>query len=182
MALTNSVNSYTGGTNILAGTLQIQSATPGRLVRDAISSGGTLDLYGLSPSLANLSGGGVVTNSRPSTTSTLSTAYIGGAGNIPPPSRTVPGGLRRAFPMAGRSPSATRPMPSPGGSSVSGGTLAISADSNLGGVNSGVALNNGVLQFQGNTNFTLGGGRESPWPQFLNRRGTGPGGDDRRRG
>ena len=46
-----------------------------------------------------------------------------------------------------------------GGSTVNGGTLGISADGNLGSPASGVALNNGMLQLQGNTNFTLGSGR-----------------------
>ena len=37
--------------------------------------------------------------------------------------------------------------------------MGISADGNLGAPASGVALNNGMLQLQGSTNFTLGSGR-----------------------
>ena len=46
-----------------------------------------------------------------------------------------------------------------GGSTVTSGTLSVSANANLGGPASGVALNNSMLLMTGSTNFTLGSGR-----------------------
>ena len=96
LALANAGNSYYGGTNILAGTVQIQSATAlgSSTAPVTVASGASLDLNGLSPALANIAGGGVVTNSNSATTSTLSAAYAGGTASFARSFRTAPGRWR----------------------------------------------------------------------------------------
>ena len=80
LALGNAGNSYSGGTNVVAGTLQLQAATAlSSTSAVTVAGGAALDLNGISPSLANISGSGVVTNNNLSTTSTLTAAYVGGA-------------------------------------------------------------------------------------------------------
>jgi fibronectin-binding autotransporter adhesin len=58
------VNTYTGGTNILAGTLQVGSSTALGLNNLTLSSGGVLDLAGNSVTVKALNGSGMIGSSQ----------------------------------------------------------------------------------------------------------------------
>ena len=161
LAIGNTGNSYTGGTTIAAGTLQLQAAAALSSTSTVnIAGGAVLDLNGWSPALANLSGGGTVTNSKPYTTSTLSAAASGGAASFAAAIRDDgAGSVAVSVPNGGMLTLSNTANTFSGGLSVSGGTLGISADGNLGGPVSGVSLNNGTLLLGGSGSFTLASNR-----------------------
>ena len=162
LALGNSGNSYSGGTNVLAGTLQLQAAKAlSSSSAVAVAGGAALDLNGLSPALANLSGGGAVTN-KSSTTSTLNAAYVAGAASFAAIIQDGAGKVAVNVPSGGLLTLSNTANTYSGGTTVSGsaalsgGTLSVSADGNLGNGGS-LALNNGVLQ--ATAGFTLNSSR-----------------------
>ena len=159
LALSNAANTFGGGANVVAGTLQIRSSTALPSASSVTVGGGSVDLYGTSPTLATISGAGTATNNNPSTTSTLTAAYIGGTASYSAAIQDGTGKIVLYVPSGGMLTLSNTANTFSGGSSVGGGTLGISADGNLGGPASGVAFNNGTLQLQGNTNFTLGSSR-----------------------
>ena len=59
-------NSYTGGTTLSAGSLQLENTYALGAVGPLMVSGGTLDLCGYSPAVGAISGAGTITNSSPS--------------------------------------------------------------------------------------------------------------------
>ena len=79
----SAVNTYTGGTTVTAGSLQLSGAgtlggTSGGLT---VNTGGTLDLNGTSQSVGNLTGtGGTILDNNASTTSTLNIGTGNGTG------------------------------------------------------------------------------------------------------
>ncbi|MGO9109296.1 MAG: beta strand repeat-containing protein [Thermoguttaceae bacterium] len=160
LAIAGSSNSFSGGTTITAGTLQLQAATALNSTSGvSIANGAVLNLNGLSPSLANLSGGGTVTNGKPSTTSTLTAAYASGAASYAAAIQDGAGKVALNVPSGGSLTLCNTANTFSGGSTVSGGTLGISADGNLGGPASGVSLDDGTLLLGGSGNFTVASGR-----------------------
>ena len=133
LALSNSANTFGGGANVVAGTLQIRSSTALPSASTVTVGGGAaLDLYGSSPSLATISGAGTVTNNNPSTTSTLTAAYVGGAASYSAAIQDGAGKIALSVPNGGMLTLSNTANAFSGGSSVTGGTLGISADGNLG--------------------------------------------------
>jgi autotransporter-associated beta strand protein len=159
LAVSNAGNSYSGATNVLAGTLQLQGAgalnsTPSV----AITSGAMLDLNGLGPALANVAGSGAVTNGKLSSTATLSAAYAGGPASFAAPVQDGAGKVAVNVPSGGVLTLGNTANNYSGGTTISGGTLSVVADGNLGSGNGGIVLNNnGVLQAA--SGFTLNSGR-----------------------
>jgi len=154
----DSGSTYTGGTTISAGTLQMLAAATALSNSSGLSiaGGASLDLNGLSPVLPNISGAGVVTNGKLATTSTLSAASPTGSATYTAAIQDGAGYVAVNVP-SGNLLTVSNPVNAySGGTSVSG-TLSISADGNLGSPSSGVTLNNGTLQLNGN--FTVGSGR-----------------------
>ncbi len=170
LAVSNSSNSYKGGTNVLAGTLQIQAAAAlSSTSAVTVAGGAALDLNGFSPALANVSGGGAVTNNKLSTTSTLSAAYVGGAASYAAAIQDGAGKVAMYVPSGGALVLGNTANNYSGGTTVSG-TLSVSADGNLGSSGGSISLNNGVLQAA--SGFALNSGarshcwetRVSTWP------------------
>jgi fibronectin-binding autotransporter adhesin len=160
LALSNGGNLYSGGTSVAAGILRLQAVTAlGSTSPVTVAGGAELDLDGTSPTMANISGSGTVTNSALSTTSTLSAAYVGGTASFAAAIQDGAGHIALSVPSGGLLTLGNTANTFSRGVSVSGGTLGISADGNLGGPASGVALNNGTLLLGGSTSFTLGSGR-----------------------
>ena len=95
-------------------------------------AGPSLDLNGFSPALANVSGGGAVTNSKLSTTSTLSAAYVGAAASYAAAIQDGAGKVAMNVPGGGTLTLSNTANTYSGGTTVSG-TLSVSADGNLGG-------------------------------------------------
>ncbi len=149
LAISNAGNSYGGGTNVAAGTLQLQAATAVSSASAlAIAAGATLDLNGYSPTLPSISGSGssagTVTNSS-STTSTLSPAYSGGTAGYAAAIQDGAGQIALNVPSGGLLTLSNSANTYSGGTTVSG-TLSVAADGNLGASGGSVALTGGVLQ------------------------------------
>ncbi len=163
VAISNSGNTYSGATNISAGTLQLQAVQAlNSTSAVTVGSGAVLDLNGLSPLLANIAGGGTVANNKLSTTSTLSAAYTGGAASFAAAIQDGAGHVALAVPGGGLLTLSNTANTYSGGTTIaSGGTLGVSADGNLGA--GAVSINGGMLQatsgFTSNTgrNFAVGG-------------------------
>ncbi|MGA2256425.1 MAG: autotransporter-associated beta strand repeat-containing protein, partial [Thermoguttaceae bacterium] len=157
LAIVGSSNSYGGGTTVLVGTLQLQGAkTLSSTSALTVAGGASLDLNGFSPSLANISGSGAVTNSKPFTTSTLSAAYVGGAASYAAAIQDGQGQVAVNVPSSGLLTLSNTANTYSGGTTVSG-TLSVAADGNLGAGGGVVLLNSGVLQAA--SGITLGSGR-----------------------
>ena len=160
LALGSAGNSYSGGTNVAAGSLQLQAAAALSSTSPiTVAGGASLDLNGYGPSLANLSGNGIVTNSNSASPSTLSSAYVSGSASFAAAIQDGAGQIALAVPAGGMLALSNPANTFSAGASVTGGTLGITADGNLGGPTSGVSLNNGTLLLGGTGNFTLASGR-----------------------
>ena len=160
LALGSAGNSYSGGTNVAAGSLQLQAAAALSSTSPiTVAGGASLDLNGYGPSLANLSGNGIVTNSNSASRSTLSSAYVSGSASFAAAIQDGAGQIALAVPAGGMLALSNPANTFSAGASVTGGTLGITADGNLGGPTSGVSLNNGTLLLGGTGNFTLASGR-----------------------
>ena len=147
LAVSNSGNSFSGGTNVLAGTLQLKAAKAlSSTSAVTVYSGASLDLNGLSPTLANIFGGGGVTNGN-AATSTLSAAYVSGAASY---AAAIQGKIAVNVPAGGTLTLANSGNSYSGGTSLNGGRLSISSDGNLGAVPgspaSNLSLTGGTLQ------------------------------------
>ena len=154
LALGNAGNSYSGGTNVAAGTLQFQSATGiPNTSAVTVAGGASLDLNGLSPALANISGSGAVTNTKPATTATLNAAYNSGSASYGAAIQDGAGQVAVNVPGGGLLTLSNTANTYSGGTTVSG-TLSVSVSGNLGAGSGGLTLNNGVLQ--ATSGFTLG--------------------------
>ena len=168
--LLNANNTYTGNTTISAGTIQdgAENALPTGTIL-TVNANGTLDLNGYNQQIGGLDdggdgGGGNVTNSNTTTTVTLdvyddaldTSSFSGTISD----SGTSDGQLRLykegpgTLTLSGTNSYA-------GGTTIYGGTLSISGDSNLGNTSGvGVTIFDAVLEVTGNTT--------SPGGFFLN--------------
>ncbi len=154
LILNNPANSFNGA-NVAVGTLQIGAATAVSGT-SAVASGATLDLNGFSPVLPSIFGVGTVTNNKASTTVNLTSA-LGVSATY---AAAIQDGLGKVAlsVSAGSTLTLTSPNNSfSAGTTVSGGTLSVSADGNLGAGNGGLLLSDGVLQ--GAAACTLNSGR-----------------------
>ena len=139
--LTNTANSFTGGTTLTAGTLQLTAsslATTGELgsTSGQLSvNGGTLDLNGTSQSVGNLTGTGgtILNNGNGASTLTIGTGdATGGAyAGVLADNTTGTGTLALVKTGAGVATLSGNNTYS-GGTTVTGGALEVSADTNLG--------------------------------------------------
>ena len=162
LAVSNSDNSFSGGTTVAAGTLQLAGANALSSTSAVTIAGGTLlDLNGFGLALANISGGGSVTNTS-STTATLKAAYVGGTASFAAAIQDGAGKVAVGVPAGGLLTLSNTANTYSGGTTISsGGTLSVSADANLGA--GSVSINGGMLQatsgFTSNAgrNFALGG-------------------------
>ena len=144
-------NSYTGGTSIEGGVLQLggDHALPngGNLTVDA----GTLDLGGHNPTVATIGGSGLVTNSsgqgtitvNPATAATVNATIADGTGMV----GVVKAGNGSLVLNAANSYS--------GGTTVSGGTLQLGTAGALGSIDGALTVNAGTLDLNGQ-NTTVG--------------------------
>jgi autotransporter-associated beta strand protein len=153
--LLSGVNTYTGATNINAGTVQLGAAnaiSSNSAVN--VASGATFNLNGNSDAIGSLAGAGSVTlgtatlTAGADATSTTFSGVISGTGNL---AKTGAGNLT----LSGTNTYG-------GVTTISGGVLSISADSNLGAAPSSVSpakltLNGGTLQTT--ANMTLNSNR-----------------------
>ncbi len=138
-------NTYSGGTTVNAGTLQIRSSSnlgTGSVTFNGGILSGTATSLNLSRFIA-INGGGATFNQDVGTGLTLS-GSISGAGGL-----TKIGSGTLALTGAGSSTYG-------GGTFINGGTLQIAADFNLGGTSTGVTFNGGTLQ---STAASLASGR-----------------------
>ncbi len=145
LALSNTGNSYTGSTSILTGTLKLGASG---VIPDSsdvsISSGATLDLNAKSETIGSLAGAGTVLLSGSlmagaSGASTTFTGLLNGSGSF-----TKNGAGTFTLANTANTQSST---------SVTAGTLLISADGQLGTSAAPVTLNGGALRL--NAAFTL---------------------------
>ncbi len=159
LAIGNELVSYGGGTYVNAGTLQARGANAlasgGTLT---VAAGGTADVYGNNQAISALLGSGTLTNSAWGSSATLSANGAGGA-TFAAAIQDGAGKIAVNVPSGGMLTLCNTANTFSGGSTVTSGTLSVSADANLGGPASGVALNNSMLLMTGSTNFTLGSGR-----------------------
>jgi MYXO-CTERM domain-containing protein len=145
-------STYTGSTTINAGTLQLLGAdnrlpaTTSLVVSGGAASAGTFDLHGWKQSVTGLTGGsgsirGIVTNSQPASTATLTVTGTSQFDGI-----LQDGAGVSALAKAGAGTlTLTGPNTYTGGTSIATGTIAISSDANLGAVPASAAPANVTL-------------------------------------
>ena len=150
-------NSFSGGTTVAGGTLQLNGANVlSSTSAVTVAGGASLDLNGTGPALANISGGGTVTNGALSTTATLNAAYVGGTASFAAAIQDGAGKVAVGVPASGLLTLSNTANTYSGGTSISaGGTLSVSADANLG--SGSVSINGGMLQ--ATSGFTSNAGR-----------------------
>ncbi len=156
-------NSYSGGTTINSGTIQLGAANalPGG-ASVSIAGGGVLDLGGNSPSIGTLTGTGTIANSNTTTVGTLVYAGSGSAtfggviqNNVPAGS----GSAGTAFTISSGSLTLTGANTYTGATTVSfGSTLQIGVGGSAGSLSPSTAVNDsGNLIYDLNTSPTFSG-------------------------
>ena len=150
LVLSNGGNSYAGGTIISGGTLRTDAAgalPSGRNVTLADSSGITLDLANHSQTINCLSGGGA-NGSAVSLGSAALTVGSGGGSSTFSGVISGTGSLTKSgagtLTLAGENVFT-------GGTTISGGTLSVSTDGNIGGATSTINFSGGVLRITGSS-------------------------------
>src|SRR5262245_17506352 len=141
-------NTYSGATTVTAGTLQAWAANTFSAA-SAFTVGAFLDVNGFNQtigSLGSLAGAGTVTNSGAG----AATLTVGGNN----PSTTFSGTLQNGASALGLAKTGTGTLTLSGvntyrgGTTVNGGTLAVSSDNNLGDSSGSLAFGGGALQFR----------------------------------
>jgi fibronectin-binding autotransporter adhesin len=143
-------NTYQGGTVITSGVLSAQNVSALGSGAVSVASGGTLQLQG-SETIGSLAGSGTVTLQGAAVTLTTganntSTSYSGTIGEA--------GGLGSLVKEGSGTLTLSGTNSYSGGTTVTVGTLSISADANLGSSANGTTLSGGTLQSTGT--FTMG--------------------------
>jgi fibronectin-binding autotransporter adhesin len=150
-------NTYTGGTSIQAGTLQLAGADNRLLTTAAvaISSGAFLDLDNTNQTLPSLTGTGSVINSAPVSTTpiltlNLASGFVSLTNTLGSPGQNSFGftKLGAAFLTASSANTYTGPT------TIAGGTIAITADNQLGTAPTSFVANQLTLQSGGILNVT----------------------------
>ena len=137
-------NTYSGGTTVTAGTLQAGAANTFSAA-SAFTVGAFLDVNGFNQTIGSLAGAGTVTNSGAG----AATLTVGGNNT----STTFSGTLQNGASALGLAKTGTGTLTLSGvntyrgGTTVNGGTLAVSADNNLGDNSGSLAFGGGALQF-----------------------------------
>ncbi|MBV8415417.1 MAG: autotransporter-associated beta strand repeat-containing protein, partial [Verrucomicrobia bacterium] len=147
------VNTYSGATNITAGTLQAGSSAA-LSANSAFSVGATLDLHGFNNTIGSLSGSGVVTNDG------VSPATLSAGGNNT--NTTFSGTLTDGSASLGFTKAGIGTMILSGGNTYTGGTTVSSGTLQIGnGATSGSIVgnvtDNGILAFNRSDSVTFGG-------------------------
>ena len=139
-------DTYTGSTQLQAGTLVLGSSAAIPTASSVTISGGTLNLGGYAATAAALtmqagqiSGSGIISAASFNLQSGTIAGSLGGSGSL---SKTTGGTV-----------TITASNGYTGGTTLSGGVLAVSADNNLGAASAALTLDGGTLQVQG-TSFT----------------------------
>ncbi len=137
-------NSFSGATTISTGTLSMGSTT-GLSFRSSlfIDNAGALDINGYSVAIDGLAGTGAITNNNAATV-TLTTGASGGSGTFGGRIEDGSGAIALTKAGAGTITLTSRNTYS-GGTKVTGGTLAIAADDNLGTAAGNIILDGGAL-------------------------------------
>ena len=137
-------NTYSGATTVTAGTLQAGAANTFSAA-SAFTVGAFLDVHGFNQTIGSLAGAGTVTNSGAG----AATLTVGGNNT----STTFSGTLQNGASALGLAKTGTGTLTLSGvntyrgGTTVNGGTLAVSADNNLGDNSGSLAFGGGALQF-----------------------------------
>src|SRR6516165_8252532 len=137
-------NTYSGATTVTAGTLQAGAANTFSAA-SAFTVGAFLDVNGFNQTIGSLAGAGTVTNSGAG----AATLTVGGNNT----STTFSGTLQNGASALGLAKTGTGTLTLSGvntyrgGTTVNGGTLAVSADNNLGDNSGSLAFGGGALQF-----------------------------------
>jgi len=137
-------NTYSDVTTVTAGTLQAGAANTFSAA-SAFTVGAFLDLNGFNQTIGSLAGAGTVTNSGAG----AATLTVGGNNT----STTFSGTLQNGASALGLAKTGTGTLTLSGvntyrgGTTVNGGTLAVSADNNLGDNSGSLAFGGGALQF-----------------------------------
>jgi len=154
LTILSGINSFSGGTILSAGTLQLSGnstsgssgglgSTSGSLTVNA----GTLDLKGTSQGVGALSGtGGTVTNTAASTTSTLTLGNGSASGSY---SGSISDGAGLVAVISTGTEILSGSDAYSGGTSVSGGTLQVGSASALGSTSGPLVVNSGTLDLHG---------------------------------
>ena len=161
LTVTGTNNTYTGGTTISAGTLQIGRSNPNVLPNGSgkgivtINSNGTLDLNGYNLTLNGLGGSGAVTSNATGVTSVLSL----GSDNS---SRIFPGVIRDGLGNVALTIQGSGTLTLTGTNGYSGtttinagGTLQVGNWSSTGSLGSGNVVDNGSLVFSRSNTMTV---------------------------
>jgi fibronectin-binding autotransporter adhesin len=144
--LSDASNTYSGGTTISAGTLQLgaTNAIPGGTGKGDVSVGGTLDLNAFSETINGLTGAGTV-DTVAGGTPTLTIGSNGDGGTFSGVIQNTSGTL--ALTKTGAGTEILSGLNTfAGGTTISGGILEISADSGLGTSTGTLAIGGGTLE------------------------------------
>jgi autotransporter-associated beta strand protein/T5SS/PEP-CTERM-associated repeat protein len=139
-------SSYSGATAVDAGTLQARATNAfSSSSAFTVATGATLDLNSFNQTIGSLAGAGQVTNSAPS----FAALTAGGNNTSTTFSGILQDGVAGGFLSLTKVGSGTLTLSGvntySGGTTINAGTLAVSADNNLG--NGGLAFGGGILQF-----------------------------------
>jgi fibronectin-binding autotransporter adhesin len=154
----SSLITVSGGTLQLTGSASVTDRI-GDTVGVTVNTPGTFDLNAKSETIDALNGSGTVTNSTASSISTLTTGGNNGGGTFSGVLQNGSGTLALQKNGSGTLTLSGTSNTFTGGTTINGGTLAVSALGSIGGTTNTITLNNGAI-FENTGSVTLGSGNK----------------------